>query len=210
MPRRAYVDGVLRVGLTGGIGSGKSEVARMLADRGAVVIDSDELAREVVAPGTGGHAQVVEQFGPEVLAPDGSLDRSALAKRIFADPAARQRLEAVIHPLVRARAAEVEAQAPPDAVVVHDIPLLVEAGLIDRFDVVVVVDAPVDTAVRRLVEHRQMSEQDARQRIDAQASRADRLRLADVVIDNSADLAGLRGQVDELWDDLASRAAGEG
>ena len=185
-------------------------MARMLADRGAVVIDSDALAREVVAPGTAGHAEVVEQFGPEVLGPDGSLDRSALAKRIFADPAARQRLEAVIHPLVRVRAAEVEAQAPRDAVVVHDIPLLVEAGLVDRFDVVVVVDVPVDTAVRRLVEHRQMSEQDARQRIGAQASREDRLRVADVVIDNSADLVGLRGQVDELWDDLASRAAGEG
>lgn len=197
---------MLRVGLTGGIGAGKSEVARLLAERGAVVIDADQLARAVVEPGTSGHAEVVAAFGPGVLTSDGALDRAALAARVFADPAARQRLEAVIHPRVRARAAELEAQAPADAVVVHEIPLLVETGQADRFDVVVVVDAPVETAVRRLIQHRGLTDQQARDRVNAQAGRSERLAAADVVIDNSGDLDDLREHVDTLWSDLASRA----
>ena len=190
---------MLRVGLTGGIGSGKSEVARRLAERGAVVIDADVLAREVVEPGTSGHAEAVAAFGPGVLTRDGALDRAALAARVFADPAARQRLEAVIHPRVRARAAELEAQAPPDAVVVHVIPLLAETDQADRFHLVVVVDAPVDTAVRRLTQHRAMTEQQARDRVAAQAAREERLAVADVVVDNSGDLTALREQTDALW-----------
>ena len=198
---------MLRVGLTGGIGAGKSEVGRLLAERGAVVIDADALAREVVAPGTAGHAEVVAAFGADVLSRDGALDRKSLAARVFADPQQRRRLEAIIHPRVRARAAEIEADAPPNAVVVHDVPLLVETGSAGRFDVVIVVDAPVEAAVRRLVEHRGMTVNEARARIDTQASREQRLAAAGVVIDNSGDLTELRAQVDALWHDLAARAA---
>ena len=197
---------MLRVGLTGGIGAGKSAVAALLTERGAVVIEADALAREVVEPGTSSHAEVVAAFGPSVLTPDGALDRAALAARVFTDSAARQRLETVIHPRVRARDAELEAQASPDAVVVHEIPLLVETGQADRFDVVVVVDAPVETAVRRLTEHRGLTERQARDRVDAQAGREERLAAADVVIDNSGDLAALREQTDALWTHLAARA----
>jgi dephospho-CoA kinase len=198
---------MLRVGLTGGIGSGKSEVAALLAQHGAVVIDADALAREVVAPGTEGHAEVVAGFGPEVVGPDGALDRAALAERVFADVHARQRLEAVIHPRVRRRAAELEAMAPPDSVVVHDIPLLVETGQTDRFDVVVVVDLPTDLAVQRLVQQRGMAEQAARDRLAAQAGRDQRLAAADVVIDNSGDLEQLRARVDQLWRELKGRVS---
>ena len=195
---------MLRVGLTGGIGSGKSEVSRRLAYRGAIVIDADVLAREVVAPGTDGLAEVVSAFGDGVLSSDGSLDRQAVGARVFGDDAALRRLEQVVHPRVRARATELEAQAPPDAVVVHDIPLLVETGQAGGFDVVVVVDAPDDVRVERLANTRGMSVDEARQRIAAQASREQRLAAADHVVTNDGDLAALDATVERLWRDLTS------
>ncbi len=198
---------MLRVALTGGIGSGKSTVGAMLAERGAVVIDADVLAREVVAPGTPGLADILVAFGPGVVDGDGALDRRALAQRVFDDPAARQRLEAIIHPRVRARAAEIEAKTAEDAVVVHDIPLLVETGQAGQFDVVVVVDCPSDLQVERLTRQRGMSRAEAQSRITAQVSRAQRLAVADHVIENSGSLEQLRAAVDQLWRTLDDESA---
>jgi dephospho-CoA kinase len=195
------------VGLTGGIGSGKSVVAARLAELGAVVIDSDRLAREVVAPGTEGLAEVVAAFGPAVRGPDGGLDRPALGRLVFGDEAARRRLEAIIHPRVRARAAELVAAQPPGTVVVNDVPLLVETGIASTFDVVVVVLADEATRVRRLVESRGMSESEARSRIAAQATDEQRRAVADVVLTNDGTLAELRAAVDDLWQGLTERAA---
>ncbi len=194
----------MRVGLTGGIGSGKSEVSRRLVAHGAVVVDADLLAREVVAPGTDGLAEVVREFGRSVLSADGSLDRQALGARVFGGDEARRRLETIIHPRVRARAAELEAAADPDAVVVHDIPLLVETGQAGDFDLVVVVDAPDDVRVRRLAA-RGMSPDEARSRIAAQATRDDRLAAADHVVTNDESLATLDESVARLWDLLRRR-----
>ena len=154
---------MLRIGLTGGIGSGKSTVSALLAERGAVVVDADRIAREVVEPGTPGLQAVVAEFGTEVLGPDGALDRPALAAVVFADPAARARLDGIVHPLVRARATELVAAAPPDAVVVQDVPLLVETGQAGSYDLVLVVEADPEARVRRLV-GRGLSEEDARAR----------------------------------------------
>lgn len=190
---------MMQVGLTGGIGSGKSEVSRLLAARGAVVIDSDVLAREVVEPGTDGLAAIVAEFGDGVLTSDGALDRAALGERVFADPGARQRLESIIHPLVRERSAELVSRAAPEAIVVHDIPLLVETGQADRFDVVVVVDVPAEEQVERLRTGRGMSEDEARKRIAAQATRTQRTGAADIIVDNTGSLADLEARVDELW-----------
>ncbi|HEY3561383.1 MAG TPA: dephospho-CoA kinase [Kribbella sp.] len=190
---------MLRVGLTGGIGAGKSAVSARLRERGAVVIDSDVLAREVVAKGTEGLAEVVAAFGPGVLTADGDLDRPALGKLVFGDEPARRKLEAIIHPRVRARAAEIEKAAAADAIVVHDIPLLVETGQADGFDVVLVVDVPVEAQAERLIAQRGMTDAEAEQRIASQASRADRLAVADVVVDNSGSLADLDRRVDEVW-----------
>jgi dephospho-CoA kinase len=201
---------VLRVGLTGGIGSGKSTVGALLAEHGAVIIDSDALAREVVAAGSAGLAAVVDVFGPEVLTAAGELDRAAMGRQVFADPAARARLEAVIHPLVRRRAAEIEAAAPTDAVVVHDIPLLVETGQAGSFDVVVVVDAPVELQIDRLTRERDMTAEEARSRIDAQASRGERLAVADHVVANDSTPAALREAVDRLWTQLSRHRGGGG
>lgn len=195
---------MLRIGLTGGIASGKSEVSRLLDLLGAVVIDADVLAREVVGPGTDGLAEVTAVFGPGVLGPDGALDRPALGRIVFGDEVARRKLEAIIHPRVRARAASIEAEATEDAVVVHAIPLLVETGQARNFDQLVVVDVPEDVQVERLVRTRGMSEAEARSRIAAQASRDDRLGVADVVLVNSGTLADLERQVRELWDKLQS------
>jgi len=192
--------------LTGGIGSGKSEVSRRLRALGAVVVDADVLAREVVAPGTEGLAEVVAAFGNDVLTAGGALDRPKLGALVFADDEARKRLEAIVHPRVRARAAELEAAAAPDAVVVHDIPLLVETGQADRFDVVLVVDVPPDVQVRRLTGQRGMTDDEARARIASQASREGRLEAADVVIDNSRSLADLDAAVAEVWGRLTARA----
>jgi dephospho-CoA kinase len=197
---------MLRVGLTGGIGSGKTRVADLLAKHGAVIIDADLLAREVAAPGTPGLALVEKEFGPDVLTPTGQLDRAAMAQRVFADPDARRRLEAIIHPLVRERAAALEAAAAPNAVVVHVIPLLVETGQADAFDVVVVVDVEEDVQLTRL-EARGMTWAEAKARMDAQASRATRTAAADIVIDNSGTLDELKERVRQLWEALTARAA---
>ncbi|MFJ2810077.1 MULTISPECIES: dephospho-CoA kinase [unclassified Kitasatospora] len=198
---------MLKIGLTGGIGAGKSEVSRLFAAHGAVIVDSDVIAREVVAPGTDGLAAVAAEFGPQVLREDGALDRPALGAIVFADPARLQALNAIVHPLVRARSAELEAAAAPDAVVVHDVPLLAENGLAPLYDLVVVVDAADDVRVERLVRLRGMAEDEARARMAAQASRADRLAIADVVIDNGGPLEALAARVDEVWAELVKRAA---
>jgi len=201
-----------RIGLTGGIAAGKSVAAARLAERGAVLVDYDLLSREAVALGTPGLAAVVEEFGEEVLAPDGSLDRPGLASRVFGDPAALARLNAVVHPVVRRLAAEREAAAAtedPGAVVVHDVPLLAETGFAEAFHLVVVVQAPAVLRVERLVRTRRMDRAEAEHRIAAQAPDEQRLALADVVLDGSGDPEGLRAQVDELWERLAAERSDE-
>jgi dephospho-CoA kinase len=198
---------VLRIGLTGGIGSGKSTVAGLLAARGARIVDADRIAREVVEPGTPGLEAVAAAFGPGVLTPDGALDRPALAAVVFADAEARRRLDGIVHPLVRARAAEVVAAAPPDAVVVQDVPLLVETGQAGSYDLVLVVEADLDTRVRRLV-GRGVSEEDAHARIAAQATDDQRRAVADVVLDNSGTVEELEAQVERFWAERVAPAAG--
>ncbi|WP_116452920.1 dephospho-CoA kinase [Blastococcus litoris] len=198
---------MLRIGLTGGIGSGKSTVAGLLAARGAVVVDADRIAREVVEPGTPGLAQVVEAFGDGVLTADGALDRAALAAVVFSDPAARARLDGIVHPLVRARTAELVAAAPEGAVLVNDVPLLVETGQAGSYDLVLVVEADPEIRVRRLV-GRGMSEEDARARIAAQASDEQRRAVADVVLDNSGSSEQLAGQVAGFWAEHVAPVAG--
>jgi len=202
-----------RIGLTGGIAAGKSVAARRLAELGAVVVDADVLAREAVAPGTAGLAAVVEEFGPGVLAPDGSLDRGALGALVFDDTERRRTLESIVHPVVRRLSAEREAAAAvadPGAVVVHDIPLLVETGQADRFHLVVVVHAPALLRVERLVRLRGLSRADAEARVRAQAADDERLAAADVVLDGSGTDADLRAQVDTLWDRLCAERDQEG
>lgn len=183
----------MRVGLTGGIASGKSTVSSMLRELGAVVIDADALAREVVERGTPGLAAVVAEFGEDLVTPDGELDRPAMGRLVFGDETARRRLEAIVHPLVFERVVALEEQAPADAVVVHDIPLLAESGRAGTFDAVVVVDAPHELQVARMVADRGWTREDAEARIAAQAGRAERLALATHVIRNT-------GSVDELRD----------
>jgi dephospho-CoA kinase len=201
-----------RIGLTGGIAAGKSVAARRLAELGAVVIDSDVLAREAVAPGSAGLDAVVDEFGRGVLAGDGSLDRAALASIVFADDAARARLDGIVHPIVRRLSAEREAaSATTDhgAVVVHDIPLLVETGQADAFHVLVVVHTPAVLRVERLVRLRGMDRAEAEARVSAQASDDERLAVADVVLDGAGSDDDLRAQVDDLWDRLAVERADE-
>ena len=192
---------MLKVGLTGGIGAGKSTVADRLGRCGAVVIESDRLAREVVAPGTGGLAAVVAEFGDRVLAPDGSLDRAALAATVFGDHASRRRLEAIIHPRVRTRSDALAAAAPPDAIVVNDVPLLVEVGLAPTYHLVVVVEAAEATRVDRLTRSRGMTGEQARARIRAQAGDRTRRTAADVLLSNDGTPADLQAMVDTLWRD---------
>ncbi len=195
-----------RIGLTGGIAAGKSVAARRLAALGAVLVDSDELARVAVAPGSAGLDEVVEAFGAGVLGVDGSLDRPALAAIVFHDDRARARLDAIVHPIVRRLAAEREAAAAAvdhGAVVVHDIPLLVETGQSDSFHMVVVVHAPAVLRVERLVRLRGMERAEAEARVAAQASDDDRLAVADVVLDGAGSDDDLVAQVDELWDRIA-------
>ncbi len=195
----------VRVGLTGGVASGKSTVSAMLRDLGAVVVDADLLAREVVAPGTEGLAEIVAAFGDKVLTPEGELDRPAMGAIVFGDEEARRRLEAIIHPRVRQRSAELEAAAGPDAVVVHDIPLLAETGQAGTFDAVVVVDVPVETQVERMVRLRGMTEAEAKARISAQATREQRLAVATHVIDNTGTVEDLRDRVAEVFEELATK-----
>jgi dephospho-CoA kinase len=198
---------MLRVGLTGGIGSGKSTVAGRLGEHGAMVIDSDRLAREVVEPGTPGLAEIVAAFGEEMLTGDGALDRGRLAAVVFTDETARARLNAIVHPLVGARTAELMGEVPPDGIVVHDVPLLVENGLAPNYHLVVVVDAPVEVRVHRLVTERGMSEEDARARISSQAGDEARRAAADVWLDNSASRDEILAAVDTLWADRLVRYA---
>jgi dephospho-CoA kinase len=184
------------------VASGKSSVAEILAELGAVVIDADKIAREVVAPGTEGLRRVVEEFGSGVLTPEGELDRPALGALVFADEQARRRLEAIVHPLVHARGRELEAAAPEGVLVVHDIPLLAETGRPDAFDAVIVVDSPVETRVERMLAHRGWSREDAEARIAAQAPREQRLAVATHVIDNTGTLEDLRHRVTEVFEEL--------
>jgi len=199
----------LRVGLTGGIGSGKSEVSARLAALGAVVIDADKAAREVVEPGTPGLRQIAETFGAGVLQADGSLDRAGLAGIVFGDEEARGRLNAIVHPLVhewmRAAEAQVVRNGGGGVVVVHDVPLLAEGGRARDFDLVVVVDVPAEVQVERLAGARGMTAEQARARIAAQATREQRLAVADIVIDNSGTLEDLDRRVAEVWAELKSR-----
>jgi dephospho-CoA kinase len=203
------------VGLTGGIGSGKSEVSRRLAARGAPIIDADLAARDVVQPGTPGLGEIAAVFGPRVLRPDGSLDREQLGQLVFADPGLRAKLNAIVHPLVHERMRQLEQQAiaaaGPAAIIVHDVPLLAENGLGRGFDTVLVVDAPDDQRVQRLTATRGMTAAHAQDRMAAQASRQQRLAIADIVIDNSGTLDDLDRRVEEVWAvlrDLAGRADG--
>lgn len=196
----------MRVGLTGGVASGKSTVSAILAELGAVVIDADLLAREVVARDTPGLAAVVAEFGEALLSPDGELDRPAMGRLVFADDAARRRLEAIVHPLVFERIVALEEAAGEHDVVVHDIPLLVESGRADTFDAVLVVDAPHEEQVARMVRDRGWTEDEARARIAAQATREERLGVATHVIDNTGTLDELRARVERVHADLLERA----
>ena len=197
---------MLRVGLTGGIGAGKSEVSRRLAGHGAVLIDADAIARQVVEPGTAGLSRVAEQFGAAVLKPDGALDRDRLGEIVFADRAKLAALNEIMHPLVGERMAELENSAGPDAIVVHDVPLIAENNLAAGYDLVAVVDAPPALQLDRLVRLRGLSKEQAEARMAAQASREQRLAIADFVIDNASSLAELDRQVGDLWAELRRRA----
>ena len=205
---------MLRVGLTGGIGAGKSEVSRRLAARGATIIDADLVAREVVVPGSAGLAALTAEFGSGYLLPSGELDRPKLGELVFADPERLGRLNAIMFPLIAARMAGLEAAAAraagPAAIVVHDVALLAERGLGAGYDVVVVVDAPMAVQLSRLTGHRQMSREQAKARIAAQATREQRLAIADIVVDNSGSLEDLDARVAEVWTELLNRAAGSG
>jgi dephospho-CoA kinase len=197
---------VLRVGLTGGIGAGKSEVSRRLEAQGAILIDADAIAREVVAPGTAGLAAVADVFGGDVLRPDGSLNREYLGEIVFADSEKLKALNGIVHPLVGQRMTDLEHAAPSDAIIVHDVPLLAENDLAAGYDLVVVVDTPEHIQLDRLTRQRRMSAEQARARMAAQASRDKRLAIADLVVDNSGSLAELDRQVGDLWAELRRRA----
>lgn len=199
---------VRRVGLTGGVASGKSTVAGILRELGAYVIDADALARAAVAPGSAGLAEVVRHFGDAVRASDGSLDRAALGQIVFADPDQRRVLEGIVHPVVRSLAAQSEAQAPPDAIVVHEIPLLVETGQAEDFDAVIVVDVPVALQVDRMVTGRGLSQEEAHRRIAAQAGREERLEAATYVVDNTGTYEDLRHAVTEVFASLCASGSG--
>ncbi|MBD0737969.1 dephospho-CoA kinase [Streptomyces sp. CBMA29] len=198
---------MLNVGLTGGIGSGKSSVAKLLVAHGAILVDADRIAREVVEPGTDGLAAVTAEFGPEVLAADGTLDRPKLGAIVFADEARRKALNAIVHPLVGRRSQELLAAAAPDDIVVNDVPLLAENDLASFYDVVIVVDAAPATQIERLVRTRGMTEDEARARMAAQAGREQRTAIADLVIDNDGPLEELEPQVRAVWQRLRELAA---
>ena len=195
----------MNVGLTGGLGSGKSTVAALLGEHGAVIVDADVVAREVVRAGTPGFAAVVARFGSGIVGPDGELDRAELARIVFADSAALDDLNAIVHPLVGSRSAELAAAAPPGSVVVHDIPLLTENGLADRFDTVVVVEADREIRLARLAA-RGLPRAEAEARMAAQANDAQRRAIADEIVRNDGDLDALARQIDRLWDRLTGAA----
>ena len=197
---------MVRVALTGGIASGKSMVAAELAARGAIIIDADVLAREVVQPGTPAFAAIIDRFGPQVLS-DGRLNRALLGQIVFADPLARRDLERIVHPAVRVRASELERAAGAAAVVVHVIPLLVETGQQEDFDLVITVDVDQETQTQRLMTRNGLTRAEAESRIAAQASREDRMIAADVVLDNTGTVTRLREQIDVLWAGLSSAVA---
>ena len=197
---------MFRVALTGGIASGKSMVAAELAARGAIIIDADVLAREVVEPGTPALAAIIDRFGDHVVT-EGRLDRSRLAQLVFADPLARRDLERIVHPAVRVRAAELERAAGPAAIVVHVIPLLIETGQQGDFDLVVTVDVDHETQIQRLMVRNGFTRTEAESRVAAQASREDRKIAADVVVDNTGSVTQLREQIDALWAELSSAVA---
>jgi dephospho-CoA kinase len=202
-------DQVRRVGLTGGIAAGKSTVSAILRELGAVVIDADALAREVVEKGSPGLAAVVQEFGPELLTPDGDLDRAAMGALVFQDESARRRLEAIVHPLVFARIVDLETHAPEGAVVVHDIPLLAESGRAaapDRggFDAVIVVDAPPEVQVDRMIRDRGLTEAEARARIAAQARPEDRRAIATYLVENTGSIEDLRREIERVYSELNS------
>lgn len=199
---------MLRVGLTGGIGSGKSAVSALLVERGAVLVDADVNARTVVAKGTPGLAAVVEAFGEGILLPDGELDRAAVGRIVFADPDKLAQLNAIVHPLVGEESARqtAEAEASGASVLVHDVPLLVENGLQDRYDAVIVVAADPHTQLDRLTRLRGMTPADAQARVDAQAPLADKLAAATYVITNDGPIEALAGQVDRVWRALLTLA----
>lgn len=190
---------MLNVGLTGGIGSGKSTAARMLRQRGALVIDADALAREVLSPDTPGARAVAERFGPSVVNDEGSIDRARLARVVFEEPGAREALEAITHPLIRDRTSQLRAAADPDSIVVHDVPLLVEKNLAGDYHTVIVVQAPAEQRVRRLTEDRGMHRADALARMEHQASDEERRRVADVVLDNAGSPEDLAAAIDRVW-----------
>jgi dephospho-CoA kinase len=194
----------MRVGLTGGVGSGKSTVSALLAERGAIVIDADAIAREVVEPGTAGFDAVVDRFGPGAVAADGALDRPAIAAIVFSDATARADLNAIVHPLVGRRSEELMAAAPAGAIVVYDVPLLVESGIDGGFDVVIVVEADPKTRLARLA-GRGMPVAEAVARMAAQADDATRRAVAHEIISNDSTRESLRHDVDELWQRLVSR-----
>lgn len=197
---------MLLVGLTGGLGAGKSTVANMLAARGAVIVDADELARRAIEPGTPGHAKLMETFGDGVLAADGSIDRAALAEIVFADEGRRRALESITHPEVfRLLGEEVERRRGTDAVVVFDAPLIIETGFADACDLLVVVSAPAELRIARMTD-RGLSEEEARARMTAQASSEEREARADVIVRNGGDLESLQRQVDALWERVAHEA----
>ncbi len=192
----------MRVGLTGGVASGKSSVSGILRELGAVVIDADQLAREVVAKGTPGLERVIEAFGPDVLTADGDLDRAKVGSIVFADEDQRRVLEAIVHPLVFERIVALEEAADQADLVVHDIPLLAESGRAGTFDAVIVVDAPADVQIDRMVRHRGWTREEAAARIAAQASREDRRAVATYLIDNTGTLDDLRQRVTEVVEEL--------
>ncbi|AVM00923.1 dephospho-CoA kinase [Gordonia iterans] len=192
---------MIKVGLTGGIGAGKSTVARTFVEQGAYLVDSDAIAREVVAPGSAGLAALVEAFGPEILDDHGALDRAALAARAFTDAQSTQKLNAVTHPLIGARTAELFAAAPDDAIILHDVPLLVENGMAPLYDAVVVVHTDADVRLDRLVQHRGMDREDARQRIDKQATDEQRREVADIWLVNHGSPEELAAEALRVWNE---------
>jgi len=194
----------MRVGLTGGIASGKSTVSEILAELGAVIIDGDKLAREVVEPGTPGLAQVVEAFGPEILLPDGGMDRAKVGQIVFNDEAKRKLLEGIVHPLVFERYAALEASAPKDGIVIHDIPLLAESGRADTFDAVIVVETPAEVQVERMLRDRGWSRADAESRIAAQATPEQRRAIATYLIENTGTREELRARVEAVYAELVA------